>query len=98
MAPRRRTTGTTGSAACRPGRSGRCPGVDRRRLDVLAARERTVATEIGVGRTNAQIAARHHLSLAAVKSHLSAILTKLDLNNRVQVALLLRGAGPVPSQ
>ncbi|MBR8741079.1 response regulator transcription factor [Nocardiopsis sp. MG754419] len=65
----------------------------RRRLDVLADRERTVAAEIGAGRTNAEIAARHHLGLTTVKTHVSAILTKLDLNNRVQVALLVYEAG-----
>ncbi|MFY1704947.1 MULTISPECIES: response regulator [Micromonospora] len=68
----------------------------RRRLDVLADRERTVAAEIGAGRTNAEIAARHHLGLTTVKTHVSAILTKLDLNNRVQVALLVQEAGLTP--
>jgi DNA-binding NarL/FixJ family response regulator len=64
----------------------------RRRLDLLAARERAVALEIGAGRSNADIAARQHISLATVKTHVSAILTKLDLNNRVQVALLVHDA------
>ncbi|MCK1797064.1 response regulator transcription factor [Streptomyces sp. XM4193] len=70
----------------------------RRRLDTLAERERTVAAEIGAGRTNAEIAARHHLGLTTVKTHVSAILTKLDLNNRVQVALLVQEAGIAPGQ
>lgn len=65
----------------------------RRRLDVLGDRERTVAVEIGAGRSNAEIAARHHLGLTTVKTHVSAILAKLDLNNRVQVALLVQEAG-----
>jgi DNA-binding NarL/FixJ family response regulator len=65
----------------------------RRRLDTLADRERTVAAEIGAGRSNAEIAARHHLGLTTVKTHVSAILAKLDLNNRVQVALLVQEAG-----
>ncbi|WP_233219420.1 response regulator transcription factor [Micromonospora sp. RP3T] len=68
----------------------------RRRLGVLADRERTVAAEIGAGRTNAEIAVRHHLGLTTVKTHVSAILTKLDLTNRVQVALLVQEAGLVP--
>lgn len=70
----------------------------RRRLGTLAERERTVAAEIGAGRTNAEIAARHHLGLTTVKTHVSAILTKLDLNNRVQVALLVQEAGLVPPE
>lgn len=65
----------------------------RRRLALLADRERQVAAEVGAGRSNAEIAAIHHLSLATVKTHVSAILTKLDLNNRVQVALLVHDAG-----
>ncbi|MGW5646889.1 response regulator [Saccharopolyspora sp. NPDC003752] len=64
----------------------------RRRLGLLADRERTVAIEIGAGRSNSEIAARHHLGLATVKTHVSAIFTKLDLNNRVQVALLVHDA------
>jgi DNA-binding NarL/FixJ family response regulator len=65
----------------------------RRKFDSLAGRERTVAIEIGAGRSNAEIAARHHIGLATVKTHVSAILTKLDLNNRVQVAVLVHDAG-----
>jgi DNA-binding NarL/FixJ family response regulator len=34
-----------------------------------------------------------YLSVPTVKTHVSAILTKLDLNNRVQVALLVHDAG-----
>jgi DNA-binding NarL/FixJ family response regulator len=64
----------------------------RRRLASLAERERTVAIEIGAGRSNAEIAARHHIGLATVKTHVSAVLTKLDLTNRVQVALLVHDA------
>jgi DNA-binding NarL/FixJ family response regulator len=65
----------------------------RRRLDVLSERERVIAVEIASGRSNAEIAARQHLGLTTVKSHASAILTKLDLNNRVQIALLVHDAG-----
>ena len=68
----------------------------RCRLGLLAERERTVAVELGAGRSNAEIAARHHVSVATVKTHVSAILTKLDLNNRVQVALLVHDAGLDP--
>jgi DNA-binding NarL/FixJ family response regulator len=65
----------------------------RRKLDSLAERERAVAIEIGAGRSNAEIAAHHHIGLATVKTHVSAILTKLDLTNRVQVAVLVHDAG-----
>jgi hypothetical protein len=33
------------------------------------------------------------LSVPTVKTHVSSILTKLDLNNRVQIALLVHDAG-----
>ncbi|WP_275004117.1 response regulator [Promicromonospora iranensis] len=69
----------------------------RERLGVLGEREREVAVEIGAGRSNAEIAARHFLGLTTVKTHVSAVLTKLGLNNRVQVALLVQEAGLGPS-
>lgn len=65
----------------------------RERLDVLGEREREVAIEIGAGRSNAEIAARYFLGLTTVKTHVSSILSKLGLNNRVQVALLVQEAG-----
>jgi DNA-binding NarL/FixJ family response regulator len=51
-----------------------------------------VAIDVGTGRSNAEIAARHHLGLATVKTHVSAILTRLDRDNRVQIALLVHDA------
>ncbi|WP_156722267.1 response regulator [Streptomyces apocyni] len=74
------------------------PHVDRTararvRMDVLAEREREVAIAVGHGRANAEIAAELFMSVATVKAHVSRILTKLDLNNRVQIALLVHDAG-----
>jgi DNA-binding NarL/FixJ family response regulator len=46
----------------------------------------------------AEIAAVLYLSVPTVKTHVSSILTKLDLNNRVQVALLVHDAGLVDDQ
>lgn len=63
------------------------------RLTTLNTREREVAVEVGRGKSNAEIAKTLHLSIPTVKTHVSAILTKLDLNNRVQVALLTHDAG-----
>ncbi|RKS07247.1 LuxR family two component transcriptional regulator [Nocardiopsis sp. Huas11] len=64
----------------------------RARLSVLNAREAEVAVAVGEGRSNADIAATLFLSVPTVKTHVSNILTKLDLNNRVQVALLVHDA------
>ena len=65
----------------------------RAELARLSPREREVAVALGQGQSNAEIAAALLMSMATVKAHLSRILTKLDLNNRTQVALLIRDAG-----
>jgi len=65
----------------------------RRMLDRLSETERAVADLVGRGMTNNQIGAQLHLSTATVKSYVSRILTKLDSNNRVQIALLVHDAG-----
>lgn len=64
-------------------------------LRLLGDREREVALAVAQGMTNAEIAASCFMSLPTVKSHVSHILTKLDLNNRVQIALLVYRAGLV---
>ncbi|MFE2941885.1 response regulator [Streptomyces sp. NPDC059255] len=65
-----------------------------RRLAALGEREREVALAIGQGRSNAEIAAGLYMSVPTVKAHVSRILAKLDLNNRVQIALLVHDADP----
>ncbi|MFE5342426.1 response regulator transcription factor [Isoptericola sp. NPDC056578] len=65
----------------------------RAALDVLTARERDVAVELGRGASNADIAARLYLSVPTVKAHVSSVLDKLGLENRTQVALLVHDAG-----
>ncbi|MFE6102158.1 response regulator [Streptomyces laurentii] len=66
-----------------------------RRLDSLATRERDVALAVGQGRTNAEIGAALYMSVPTVKTHVSRVLAKLGLNNRVQIALLVHDAGLV---
>ena len=61
----------------------------------LTDREREIAVALGRGRSNAEIAGELYLSVATVKAHVSAVLTKLDLDNRTQVALLAHDAGLV---
>jgi DNA-binding NarL/FixJ family response regulator len=70
----------------------------RERLARLNDREREVALAVGQGRSNAEIAAGLYLSVPTVKTHVSSILTKLDLNNRVQIALLAHDAGLLDDQ
>ena len=65
----------------------------RDRLATLSPRERDVALAIGLGHGNAEIAATLHLSVATVKGHVSRLLDKLEVDNRVQIALLVQAAG-----
>jgi len=62
------------------------------RLDALSSREREIAYAVAQGKPNAAIAAELHLSVATVKGHVSALLMKLALDNRVQIALMVRDA------
>jgi DNA-binding NarL/FixJ family response regulator len=64
----------------------------RERLESLSAREHEVALSIGQGRANAEIAAELHMSVATVKAHVSRVLDKLGVDNRVQIALLVQDA------
>ena len=63
------------------------------RLAGLSEQERAVAAAVGQGWGNARISAELLLSLSTVKTYLSGALTKLDLENRTQLALLARDAG-----
>lgn len=65
----------------------------RELLTRLNDREREVAVAVGQGKSNAEIAAALFLSVPTVKTHVSRVLTKLGLNNRVQIALLAHDAG-----
>lgn len=65
----------------------------RQLLGRLGVREREVAVAVGEGKTNAQIAAALYMSVPTVKAHVSHILSKLGLNNRVQIALLVYRGG-----
>ena len=64
-----------------------------RRLDALSDREREVLTLVGTGEPNAVIAGRLFVSEATVKTYVSRLLTKLDLANRTQAAILAHEAG-----
>jgi DNA-binding NarL/FixJ family response regulator len=64
----------------------------RHRLGTLTPREHQVAAAIAQGKSNADIAAQLHMSLATVKAHVSRLLAKLEAANRVQIALLVQDA------
>jgi DNA-binding NarL/FixJ family response regulator len=65
----------------------------RQALQTLTEREREVATQVGRGESNADIAGQLYMSEATVKAHVSRVLTKLDAANRVQIAIIVRDAG-----
>jgi DNA-binding NarL/FixJ family response regulator len=61
----------------------------------LSDREREVAVAVGEGKSNAEIAASLYMSLATVKAHVSRVLDKLEVGNRVQIAIVVHDAGLV---
>jgi DNA-binding NarL/FixJ family response regulator len=71
-------------------------GDDRRQaadqLRRLSPRDMQIADAIAQGKANAVIAAELHLSVATIKSHVSAMLATLQLENRVQLALMVQDA------
>jgi DNA-binding NarL/FixJ family response regulator len=65
------------------------------RLSRLTERERDVAAAVGAGLSNAEIAARLFLSVPTVKAHIGHLFTKLEVTNRVQIAICVHDAGHV---
>lgn len=64
----------------------------RAQLTSLTERELEVAQAIGRGLSNAEIAGELYLSIATVKAHTGRLFTKLGVDNRVQIALLVHDA------
>jgi NarL family two-component system response regulator LiaR len=59
----------------------------RRSIDRLSPRELDVLTAIGDGRSNKEIARLLGIGEETVKSHVSSVLAKLELQDRTQAAL-----------
>lgn len=64
-------------------------------LPALSDREREIVAGVAHGKSNADIAADLFLSEATVKTHLTRIFTKLDVSNRVQIAIFAFKSGLV---
>jgi len=67
--------------------------VARKQLEALTRREREVVVAVAQGLSNAEIGKRLFMSEATVKAHVSRVLAKLGMSNRVQAAILAHDAG-----
>ena len=65
------------------------PAAEERVLDRLTERQREVAELVAQGLSNEEIAGRLFLSPATVKSHLTAVMRRLDVRTRTQLAILV---------
>ena len=65
-----------------------------RALDRLTERQREVAELVAQGLSNEEIAGRLFLSLATVKSHLTASMRRLEVRTRTQLAILVNRDQP----
>lgn len=64
-------------------------------LTVLTDRERQVLVEVGRGRSNSEIAADFFISVHTAKTHVSRVMTKLDVRDRTHLVIAAYESGLV---
>jgi DNA-binding NarL/FixJ family response regulator len=69
----------------------------RRSTAGITEREREVLTLVGRGRSNSEIAADLHITVATTKAHVARLFTKLDARDRVHLVILAYEMGLVPA-
>lgn len=77
------TRGVIAGFAARPERARPVTGI----LDRLTPREREILTLMAHGLTNEDIAARLHLAMATVKTHVCRIIMRLEVHDRTQAVV-----------
>ena len=63
-------------------------------LEELSDREEAVARAVARGLTNTEISSELFISVATVKTHIASAFMKLDVTNRVQLAVMVLQSGP----
>ena len=66
-------------------------------LTGITGREREVSELVGLGMSNAELAAALYITPGTAKTHVARLLAKLDARDRVQLVIIACEAGLVPT-